>query len=211
IIVATPIKTTAQVLSELADLRPPGLIIDIGSLKTPLQGGLDALARAGCLVASIHPMFGPDTRLLSGRHVIFVDLGAKEAAERARAMFASTMAELIDMSLEEHDRLIAYVLGLSHALNLVFFTALANSGELVPRLQKLSSTTFDAQLKVASLVASDNPRLYFEIQALNAYGATSRDALIAAAERVQRLIDDRDEEGFVKLMEAGRQYLQNHR
>ena len=29
------------------------------------------------------------------------------------------------MGLDEHDRLIAYVLGLSHALNIAFFTALA--------------------------------------------------------------------------------------
>ena len=33
------------------------------------------------------------------------------------------------MELEHHDRLISYVLGLSHALNIAFFTALANSGD----------------------------------------------------------------------------------
>ena len=41
------------------------------------------------------------------------------------------------MGLDEHDRLIAYVLGLSHALNIAFFTALADSGEAAPRLAKL--------------------------------------------------------------------------
>ena len=100
------------------------------------------------------------------------------------------------------------MLGLSHALNLVFFTALAESGELVPRLKHMSSTTFDAQLKVASLVAYDNPHLYFEIQALNEYGDTSIEALRAAAERVQALIAAGNEQGFVALMEAGRQYLE---
>jgi chorismate mutase/prephenate dehydrogenase len=154
-------------------------------------------------------MFGPDTRLLSGRHVVFVDVGVSDATEQARSLFSSTMAERIDMSLEEHDRLIAYVLGLSHALNLVFFTALAESGELVPRLKQLSSTTFDAQLKVASLVARDNPHLYFEIQALNDYGLTSLNAMLVATERVRRLVGQNDQQGFVALMEAGRRYLQN--
>jgi chorismate mutase/prephenate dehydrogenase len=208
IIVATPIQTTAEVLDELAVRRPPGLILDIGSLKTPLKHALKRLVEAGCRVTSIHPMFGPDTRLLSGRHVIFIDLGVSQATAEARSLFASTMAEQIEMSLDEHDRIIAYVLGLSHALNIAFFTALAESGELVPRLQELSSTTFDAQLRVASLVARDNPHLYFEIQSLNDYGATALEAMLKAAQQVKQLVENRDEPGFVALMQAGKRYLQ---
>ena len=211
VIVATPIKVAGEVLRELAERRPAGLIIDIGSLKTPLRDSLARLVDAGCRVTSIHPMFGPETRLLSGRHVVFVDVGVADATQEARALFGSTMADLIEMTLEEHDRLIAYVLGLSHALNLAFFTALSDSGELVPRLKTLSSTTFDAQLDVASLVARDNPHLYFEIQALNEYGAASLEALRDAAERVQQLVEQRDEAGFVELMEAGRRYLESRR
>lgn len=209
LVVAAPIKVTAGVLRTLAERRPSGLVMDIGSLKTPLRDGLQRLAAVGCRVASIHPMFGPDTRLLSGRHVIFVDAGVPQATAEARALFASTMAEQIEMSLEDHDRLIAFVLGLSHALNLTFFTALANSGELVPRLQQLSSTTFDAQLKVAALVAKDNPHLYFDIQTLNEYGGAALEALTEAAATIRRLVETRDEAGFVALMEGGRRYMEN--
>lgn len=208
IVVAAPIKRTAEILEALALRKPAGLILDIGSLKTPLRDGLARLAKAGCRVTSIHPMFGPETRLLSGRHVIFCDVGHAGARTEARELFGATMAERTDMSLDEHDRLIAYVLGLSHALNLAFFTALSESGELVPRLKNMSSTTFDAQLKVASLVAHDNPHLYFEIQALNDYGYTSLEALRAAAEKIQALVAAGDEAGFVGLMESGRRYLE---
>jgi chorismate mutase/prephenate dehydrogenase len=208
IVVATPMKIADGILLELAERKPKGLILDIGSLKSPLRAGLRQLVAAGCKVTSIHPMFGPDTRLLSGRHVVFCDVGVPEATREARALFASTMAEQLEMSIDEHDRLMAYVLGLSHALNLAFFTALADSGELVPRLQKMSSTTFDAQLRVASLVATDNPHLYFEIQALNDYGAASLTALRGAAERIQQLVQSGDERGFVELMVAGRRYLE---
>jgi chorismate mutase/prephenate dehydrogenase len=208
VVVATTMTTAGAVLTELAAHRPRGVIFDIGSLKSPLRSGLEALAAAGCKVTSIHPMFGPDTRLLSGRHVVFCDLGNPEATREARALFASTMAEQMEMSVEDHDRLMAYVLGLSHALNLAFFTALAESGELVPRLQRMSSTTFDAQLRVASLVARDNPHLYFDIQTLNDFGAASLKALRAAVERIQGLVERRDEGGFVELMAAGRRYLE---
>ena len=208
IVVATPLGITARVLHELAERRPPGLVFDIGSLKTPLRAGLEALVRAGVRVTSMHPMFGPDTDLLSGRHVLHVDLGRADALREGQELFAPTMAEQVVMSLDDHDRLIAYVLGLSHAVNIAFFTALADSGEAAPRLARLSSTTFDAQLDVASRVAAESPALYFEIQSLNEYGRESLDALAAAVERLRGLVAGGDAAGFEELMLRGRGYLE---
>ena len=211
IVVAAPLVTSGQILKALADLRPPGLIFDVGSLKSPLRDGLDALVAAGCRVTSVHPMFGPDTRLLSGRHVIFSDVGNAAATREARALFESTMAELVEMSVDQHDRLIAFVLGLSHALNIAFFTALAESGADVPLLAQLSSTTFDAQLEVCRRVASENPWLYFEIQSLNQHGSSALAALANSVDKIRRAIDSGDAESFVQLMEKGRDYLASRR
>jgi chorismate mutase/prephenate dehydrogenase len=207
IVLATPLSATTRLLEQLAQRRPRGLIFDLGSLKTPLRAGLDALAKAGCRVTSLHPMFGPDTELLSGRHVIFIDLGNAAALEEAQELFAPTMAERVVMGLDEHDRLIAYVLGLSHALNIAFFTALADSGEAAPRLAKLSSTTFDAQLEVASRVAAESPDLYFEIQSLNEYGGESLLALRQAVERLIESVNSGNTAQFSDLMHRGRAYL----
>src|SRR5476651_2130067 len=90
IVLATPLSATADLLQVLARRRPRGLVFDLGSLKTPLRAGLTALVKAGCRVTSVHPMFGPDTELLSGRHVIFIDLGNKEALAQAQELFAPT-------------------------------------------------------------------------------------------------------------------------
>ena len=211
IVVATPLGATDAFLRDLALRRPPGVIFDVGSLKSPLRAGLMALKSHGCKVTSVHPMFGPDTELLSGRHVVFVDLGNAAALAAVRELFASTMAEQVVMSLDEHDRLIAYVLGLSHALNIAFFTALAESGEAAPRLAQMSSTTFDAQLDVASRVAQESPELYYEIQSLNDYGADSLEALSQAVERLRTAVLSQDHDTFVALMRRGRDYLDDRR
>jgi chorismate mutase/prephenate dehydrogenase len=207
IVVATPLGITEGVLHALAARAPKGLVFDLASIKTPLRAGLDALVRAGVKVTSVHPMFGPDTDLLSGRHVIYIDLGSPTALAEAQELFQPTMAERVVMGLDEHDRLIAYVLGLSHALNIAFFTALAESGEAAPRLARMSSTTFDSQLDVASRVAEESPALYFEIQALNEYGTESLSALLFAVERLRATVRSKDAAGFRQMMERGRDYL----
>ena len=211
IVVAAPLGATNQILQQLAQRKPRGVVLDLGSLKSPLRAGLESLRSAGVMVASIHPMFGPDTELLSGRHVIFIDLGNAEALARARALFAPTMAEQVVMGLDEHDRLIAYVLGLSHALNIAFFTALAESGEAAPRLARLSSTTFDAQFDIASNVAAESPELYFEIQRLNDFGAESLNALARAVESVRSAVFSGDQARFTALMRQGHEYVKGRR
>jgi len=211
IVVATPMVVSGEILSQLAEMSPQGLIFDIGSLKTPLKAGLAALAHAGCKVASLHPMYGPDTELLSGRHLIFIDVGSAEAITEAKELFAATMVDELDMGLDEHDRLISYVLGLSHALNIAFFTALAESGEAAPKLARLSSTTFDAQLLVSAAVAQDNPRMYFEIQHLNKFGLDPLDALYESVARIREVVAEGNEDAFVELMQSGREYLATRR
>lgn len=210
-VIAAPIGVTADILDEIAAVGRRGLIFDIGSLKSPLEAGLRKLASTGAKVTSLHPMFGPDTELLSGRHVLFVDVGAPEATREARQLFASTMAQQIEMKLEDHDRLIAYVLGLSHAVNIAFFTALAESGETLPKLDELSSTTFDAQLEVAALVADESPELYFEIQNLNPHGLAPLRELAKAVQQISQIVEAADEAAFIELMARGRKYLAQRR
>ncbi len=207
IVVAATLQTSADILHGLAARKPRGLVFDVGSLKGPLIPALDALRNAGVKVTSIHPMFGPNTELLSGRHVIFIDCGVPEAVAAARELFAPTMVLQVAMTAQEHDRHIAYVLGLSHALNLVFSAVLAGSGEAAPALANMSSTTFDAQLAVARQVSSENPRLYFEIQHLNQYGLEPLRALEAAATEILDAVKQGDETAFATLMQRGRDYF----
>jgi chorismate mutase/prephenate dehydrogenase len=208
VVVAAPLRASADLLVELAAHRPRGVVFDLGSLKSPLAAGFAALREAGVRVASVHPMFGPSANVLAGRHVIFVDLGDAQATAEVRALFAQTMATGVEMSLDDHDRLMGFVLGLSHALNISFFTALAESHEMAERLDRASSTTFDRQLAIARGVAGENPHLYFEIQHLNAHGGEALAALEGALGKVLAAIRAGDEAAFVRIMDAGRGYLE---
>jgi chorismate mutase/prephenate dehydrogenase len=210
IVVATPLSATGSLLLELAQYKPKGLVFDLSSLKEPVRQGLDALLEAGVKVTSLHPMFGPDTELLSGRHVILVDMTRPDANQEAKALFGATMASVVEMDIDEHDRVVAFLLGLSHALNIAFFSVLTQSGETAPHLMELSSTTFNAQLDIAARVAGENPSLYYEIQALNPYGDVPLDLLSANLASMRQMVRSRDERGFVELMRKGNDYLKSN-
>ena len=125
------------------------------------------------------------------------------------------MASRVELDLAEHDRLMAWVLGLSHALNLVFAATLSNSagrGEAdADRLAAISSTTFQRQLDLATSVTGENPNLYFEIQHLNPNQQAVLAALAATLDRVREAVERGDEQAFVALMQRARHWAQRHR
>jgi chorismate mutase / prephenate dehydrogenase len=207
IVVAVPLRPSNDILLRLAELKPRGLVFDIGSLKSPMREGLDALYRSGCRVCSVHPMFGPNEIGLSGRHILFVDVGNRQAIAEARALFAHTAAECVELSLQEHDEVMAWVLGLSHLVNIAFAGALARSGEKVPLLKKISSSTFNAQLKVATQVVSENPHLYYEIQQGNVNTPDVSGQFRSVLDELVTAVTRADETVFTSLMTAAKQRL----
>ena len=207
IVVAVPLRPSNDILLKLAEISPQCLVFDIGSLKSPMREGLDALRESGCRVCSVHPMFGPDEIGLSGRHILFVDMGDAEALREARALFSHTAADCVELSLEEHDEVMAWVLGLSHLVNIAFAGALAESGEAVPLLKKISSSTFSAQLNVATQVVNENPHLYYEIQQGNDNTAEVSSQFRKVLNDLIAAVADNDEAVFAGYMGAARQRL----
>ena len=207
IVVAVPLRPSNDILLRLAELKPECLVFDIGSLKSPMREGLDAMRASGCRVCSVHPMFGPDEIGLSGRHILFVDVGNQEAIAEARALFAHTAADCVELSLEEHDEVMAWVLGLSHLVNIAFAGALAESGEAVPLLKQISSSTFNAQLNVATQVVSENPHLYYEIQKGNVNTTEVSEHFQKVLDELVTAVAENDEKVFTRYMDVAKQRL----
>ena len=207
IVVAVPLRPSNNILLRLAELKPECLVFDIGSLKSPMREGLDAMRESGCRICSVHPMFGPDEVGLSGRHILFVNVGNQEAIAEARALFAHTAADCVELSLQEHDEVMAWVLGLSHLVNIAFAGALAESGEAVPLLKQISSSTFNAQLNVATQVVSENPHLYYEIQKGNENTVEVSEHFRKVLNELVTAVAEEDEGVFTRYMEVAKRRL----
>lgn len=207
IIVATPISATASLIAEMEPLKPKGLILDICSLKSPIIPAIKKAAAAGLKIGSVHPMFGPKVDMLAGRNIVICDTGDKLVYDEAHALFSGTTANLIKVGLEDHDRSMSYVLGLSHLINLIFSDVLLASGIPAATFSSVASTTFLNQSAVAETVAGENPDLYFEIQTENDFTPELIKSLKQSVDDWFSHIAAGDREGFIRRMLRGHKFM----
>lgn len=198
VICATPPRTTAELYGAWRDTPPPGVVVDISSIKTPLVAPIAALRRAGGRVASIHPMFGPATVVLRDADVVICYTGDTEATETVEALFRPTSARLVHLPLSEHDRVMADLLGLAHATAIAFAAALPEADHPV------RSTTFQALAGLAATAVRESPGVYYEIQAENPASLGAVEKLAAAVDRLLAAVRARRPNDFAALMEEGR-------
>ena len=207
VVVAAPISDSPNILKSVLALKPKGLVFDLSSIKEPVVKLLRSAVEKGEKVCSVHPMFGPEAETMLERNLLLCDCGSPEAIEEAKELFASAGALISVMPIEKNDELIAYVLGMSHALNIAFFEALAESGHSFEELKAAASTTFDMQVSNSRRVARENPEMYYEIQHLNPHNIEALDALIEAMKEVRTAAKNKESEEFVHIMQKGKQYF----
>lgn len=210
IVLATNLSATPSILKELLQAITEGhnpLVFDIASLKAELVAPLREAAQKGLRLTSLHPMFAPGTVLLSGRAVLVCDAGNREATEEAKSLFADTALGLYEVELEEHDKLMTVVLGMSHLINLIFGRAVSRSQFPFELLGKVASTTFAKQIKTAAEVAEENPSLYHEIQFFNTYTEQMLADLNTSLREFCEAAQASDGSRFHDLMQQTSQYL----
>lgn len=207
VIVSVPISRTGQILRKLDEIcGPDTLIFDLASLKSPF---IDTLRDMGSRrrVCSIHPMFGPSAESMYDRNVVVCDCGNGRAVDDVLSILNNHGANIRTMPVEDHDRYMSYVLGLSHAVNIAFFTVLDRSGISFKDMESVASTTFEKLMDTNESVALEDPYLYYEIQHLN----STRESMLkefdtAVHDVVDAALSD-DPRAFKELMDNGREYF----
>lgn len=207
VVLAVPMSACAHLLRELAGSAARPAVAELCSLKLHLQAALEEARSAGLRVVSFHPMWGPEAKLLSGKRLLLVRSGNEREEELVRGLFAATSVTIHDLSLEEHDRRMAVVLGLAHLVNLGFARALALCGLSPEALREAAGVTFGKQLRTTLEVVSENPDLYFEIQRLSGSTSEPLERLREALGDFKRAVEAGDAAAFSAYMEEAKARL----
>ena len=201
IVISSPIEAIAEIANKIICSATKALIFDIASIKSPFFEMFQDMAEKGVNICSVHPMFGSKENGITDQNVIVCDCGNVSAVCEAEKLFEG--ANIIKIDVTEHDKLMAYVLGLSHALNIAFNATLMKSGIPFDLLSSVSSTTFKKQTELSIDVACDNAELYYTIQRENPYNAHSINHLKDGLHELRTL----DREAFLHLMSESKKYF----
>jgi len=179
VVVCVSLDREHDVLMRAAALRSaPRILAEIGSLKTGLLPALRMLARQGHTVLALHPLFGPGAGSWKGQQMPLVPVAAR-ADELAVARRIFPGASIEPIAADAHDRAMARVLALAHAVNVVFAAGLG--GKEAAALDRLGGPVFRLQRMLSAAVLSEDPNFYAQLQARNPHAAAvllrARDAL----------------------------------
>ncbi|MBK9373615.1 MAG: prephenate dehydrogenase [Holophagales bacterium] len=207
VVVSVSLEATPAVLAELLSLSPPGLVLDVASVKGPLLPLYAEAARRGLSVASVHPMFGPGVRSFEGQNLIVCDAGVPAATRAAARLFSGQGLKVATMPIGAHDAWIARTLGLAHLLSLLAGSALAREGVKVKSLDGLASTSFRRLCELAAPILHQAPDLTLPIQARNPATPGLFDLLERELASWRALVERNDVAAFERKLGEARSVL----
>ena len=131
------------------------IISDIASVKTNLKEYYDA---SGFRYVSTHPMFGPtfaNLGQLDKENTIIISEGDHLGKIFFKDIYSSLRLHICEYTFEEHDKVVAYSLGIPFASTMVFAATMKH--------QDAPGTTFKRHMKIARGLLSEDDYLLTEI------------------------------------------------
>lgn len=136
-------------------LGPYCIISDIASVKNNLK---DFYATCGFPYVSTHPMFGPtfaNLANLAKENTIIISEGDHLGKIFFKDLYDKLKLNVFEYTFEEHDKVVAYSLGIPFASTLVFAATMVH--------QDAPGTTFKRHMKIARGLLSEDDYLLTEI------------------------------------------------
>jgi len=201
ILLSVPIENFEAVVKQIGShTRPAQVIMDITSVKAfPVQK-MHQYIEAGVVLGG-HPVFGPGAKDATYRSFILTPTDNKEEtlALKVKHYLETKGARVTLMSPEEHDEIMAVILGLSH------FIAIASADTLLSfnRLEQVGAiggVTFKLLLTLTQSVISEDPDFYASLQMHLPKLAEIERGFREKVETWAELVASKDEQQFARKM-----------
>lgn len=212
-IFSVPIEYMVDTIKQVAPHAQKGsLLVDVTSVKTETAETLTKYAPSNVNILPTHPMFGPRITSLDGQVVILTPV-----AERCDIWYEKVLhylnkkgAKIVISTPQEHDKTMSVVQGLTHFSYISIASTIQQLQISVKKSREFASPVYSLMLDMISRIVSQNPYLYYSIQKSNPKTQYARGELIKQMQYLSNLINNNEEEEFVKNMSSSARYLDEY-
>ncbi len=208
VVLAVPIGATPQTIKEIAPHICKGsLFLDVTSVKEEPSELMHKHAPEGVEILPTHPMFGPRVRSLDGQVVVLTPKREGKWYQKVVDFLETEQARVLVTTPETHDRMMSVVQGLTHFAYIAVASAIESMHIDLKESRKFASPIYSLMLDTIARIVAQNPYLCYSIQTKNKYVPDVHDAFIETFHHLKSMIDQENQEGFVKAMSSAAKHL----
>jgi len=203
VLISVPIDNFEEVVKQLQPyLQPKQVIIDITSIKVFPVETMHKYIKTG-LVLGAHPVFGPGARDILNQNFVLTPTNDNETAlaQKIKQYLEARGARVTLMTPQEHDEMMAVILGLSHFIAIASADTLLNFNRL-KQMKAIGGPTYKVLLTLAESVITEDTELYASLQ-MNLPRMTEIEELFQKSSKTWAdIVKNKDRQKFVKRMNA---------
>ena len=203
VLLSVPIDNFEGVVEQVSPyMRPEQVIIDITSIKVVPVETMHKHIKAG-LILGTHPVFGPGAESVANHDFVLTPTneGESSLAQKVRGYLETRGAKVTLMTPQEHDEIMAIILGLAHFIAIVSADTLLSFDKL-KQIGTISGITYKVLLTLVESVISEDPELYASLQ-MGLPDMMEVEKLFQERGKLWTdLVKNKDRQGFIKRMNA---------
>ncbi len=201
VLLSVPIDNFEEVVEQLCPYTHSGqVIIDITSIKVFPVETMHKHIKTG-LVLGVHPMFGPGAKSIVNQNFVLTPTNEEETAlaQKIKGYLEAQGARATMMTPNEHDEMMAVILGLSHFIAIVSADTLVSFDRL-KQMEAIGGSTYKVLLTLVGSVVSEDPEFYASLQ-MSLPNMTEIERLFQRSSKTWAdLVKAKNKQEFVKRM-----------
>ncbi|MFC2034078.1 prephenate dehydrogenase [Chloroflexota bacterium] len=211
ILISVPIDKFDEVVKNIQPhLKPTHTVIDITSTKVAPVESMHKHIKTG-LILGTHPVFGPGAKGIQNQNCVLTPTNdkEKELAQKIKHYLETRGAKVTLMTPQEHDEMMAVILGLAHFIAIVSAETLASFNKL-KQMESIGGSTYKLLLMLAESVISEDADFYASLQ-MNLPKTTEVEALFQKHVKMWGdIVKNKDRQEFVTRMTSVRKIMEKN-
>lgn len=205
VVFSVPPRVTVEVIDSLVEYsRPEQLWMDVTSVKVePVR----SMLKSNSAVIGLHPMCAPSVNSLKGQTVIVCPARINDWQPWFSKFMDWTGARVKICSPETHDRNMAIVQGMVHAVQLTMAATIKSLGQDIEESLEFASPVYRVALGLMGRILKQDADLYADIQMLNPYVPEMLREVVSQLEHLRNMVWDKDKEAFSQWFNASRDHF----